>query len=102
MRPERESDPQLASAQRVAEARRLRERFAWLNNFTDVELEQICFCETGAEMVPGETYFDISHPENGPFVAQTGQIVLKGGCLVRRREVAETIWQKLISYPPRR
>lgn len=102
MRPKRQNDPQMTQTQRTNEARRLRDRFTWLNNFTDAELEQISFCETGAEMVPGETYFDISCPENGAFVGQTGQLIPKGGCLVRKGSVSEPIWTKLTSYPSRR
>ncbi|HLH73995.1 MAG TPA: hypothetical protein VKX96_11985 [Chloroflexota bacterium] len=84
---------------RMEQAKRLRERFDWLNRFSDEELQQISFCETGAEMVPGETYFDISHPEKGAFVGQQGQLIPEGGCLVRKASVSNEVWNKLTSYP---
>ena len=102
MRPQRQNDPLMTQAQRSEQARRLRDRFAWLSHFTDQEIEQISFCETGAEMVPGETYFDISFPEDGPFVGQPGQLIPEGGCLVRQTSVPPSIWAKLTSYPSRR
>jgi len=102
MTPEYQADPVLTGEQRAAEARRLRDRFTWLNQFTDQELQEICFCATGAEMRAGETYFDISHPELGPFEAEPGQIVPEGACLVQKGTVPERLWTKLISYPSRR
>jgi hypothetical protein len=102
MRPQRQNDPAMTQTQRAEQARRLRDRFAWLNQFTDEELQEMSFCQGGAEMVAGETYFDISHPEMGPFVAQQGQLVPEGGCLVRKGSVPQSIWNKLISYPSRR
>lgn len=102
MQPRRQSGPQITQSQRADEARRLRDRFAWLNHFTDDEIGQISFCDAGAEMVPGETYFDISFPENGPFVGQPGQLIPEGGCLIRQSSVSPGIWKKLTSYPSRR
>lgn len=103
MQPQHSNDaPRMTRAQRAGEARRLRDRFTWLNNFTDEEIQQISFCESGAEMVPGDSYFDISYPENGPFVGQAGQRIPTGGCLVRQSSVPPAIWAKLISYPSRR
>lgn len=102
MRPQRQNDPAMTQAQRAEEARRLRDRFAWLNQFTDEELQQISFCEAGASMVPGETYFDVSHPEMGTFVGQPGQLIPEGGCLVRKGTVPENVWTKLTAYPSRR
>ncbi|HVC34991.1 MAG TPA: hypothetical protein VNL16_15880 [Chloroflexota bacterium] len=102
MRQQRQNDPQMTQAQRSEEARRLRDRFNWLEQFTDEELQQISFCETGAEMASGETYFDISNPENGAFVGQPGHLVPKGGCLVSKQSVPASIWAKLVSYPSRR
>ena len=102
MRPQRDVNPQLSSQQRTTEARRLRDRYTWLNSFTDDELQQISFCETGAAMSAGETYFDISHPEMGPFVGREGQLIPEGGCLVAQKAVPAPLWNKLTSYPSRR
>lgn len=80
-------------------ARRLRERFQWLNRFSDQELQQITWCSPGSEMKDGDTYFDISNPERGTFTAQAGQRVPEGGCLVRKQDVTPPIWQKLTTFP---
>lgn len=77
----------------------MRERFAWLNRFSDEELQQISICSTGAEIKPGDTYFDISHPEAGPFVGLPGQIIPEGTCLIQKADVPASIWQKLTSFP---
>ncbi len=102
MHPQRHDDPVMSQAQRAQEARRLRDRFAWLNQFSDEELQHISFCETGSEMIPGETYFDISHPEMGVFVGREGQLVPEDACLVRKGTMPTSIWSKLTAYPPRR
>jgi len=70
-----------------------------LNRFSDEELQKISICETGAEMVPGETYFDISHPESGSFVGLADQLIPEGGCLVRKAAVPKEVWNKLTTYP---
>lgn len=101
MRPQRQNDPVLTEQQRQQEARKLRDRFAWLNSFTDQELEEISFCEAGAAMVPGEVYFDISHPEMGAFVGTPGRLIPEDACLVRKSDVSEQLWAKLTAYPPR-
>ena len=102
MQPQSHREPEMSQSQRADERRRLRDRYAWLNHFTDEEIEKISFCENGAEMVPGELYFDISNPEHGAFVGQPGQLIPEGGCLVSRSDVPSSIWAKLTSYPSRR
>lgn len=100
MAPERQKNPvEMTSTQREEEARRLRDRFNWLTSFSDEELQEITFCDTGAEMVPGDSYFDISNPESGVFVGQPGQLIPKGGCLVQRSTMPPHVWNKLTSYP---
>ncbi|HUX87438.1 MAG TPA: hypothetical protein VMW65_10585 [Chloroflexota bacterium] len=96
--PNRPNQPEMAPRQHQ-EAARLRARFEWLNRFSDEELQEISLCETGAEMVSGETYFDISHPEKGPFVGLPGQLIPEGGCLVRKEAVPAGAWNKLTTYP---
>lgn len=80
-------------------ARRLRERFQWLNRFSDEELQRITFCQPGSEMKNGDTYFDISNPERGVFTARPGQRIPEGGCLVRQQDVSPSIWQKMVTFP---
>jgi hypothetical protein len=77
----------------------LRERYSWLQRFSDEELEKVSFCETGDALRPGEKYFDISHPENGAFVARPGLLVPEGSCLVAQRDVSPQIWEKLTRFP---
>jgi hypothetical protein len=89
----------LTGEQKAEQARRLRQRFSWLTGFTDQELEQISFCLPGSEMVPGETYFDISYPEQGPFVGEPGQLIPQGGCLVPKSQLRPNVWDKLIRFP---
>ena len=81
------------------EARRLRERFQWLNKFSDEELEQITFCEPGSEMKGDETYFDISNPERGSFTARSGESVPEGACLVSKKTLSANLWNKLTRFP---
>ncbi len=77
------------------DAQRLRERFIWLNRFSDDELRELGFCAEDEELEPGETYFDVSHPEQGPLQGLGGNRVPKGSCLVARSRVSPTVWQKL-------
>ncbi len=80
---------------RLEAMRRLRQRYAWLNRLSDEDLQFISMCVTGAELVPGETYFDISNPEQGAFVGQPGQLIPEDGCLVRKRDVPPSVWAHL-------
>jgi hypothetical protein len=95
------SPSHLSPDQRREERRLLRDRFQWLNQFSDEELEQISLCEAGAPMVPGDDYFDISHPERGAFTGRTGEVVPEGSCLLRKGAMSPTIWNKLRNYGSR-
>jgi hypothetical protein len=86
----------MASSER---GRLLRERYRWLQRFSDEELQQLSFCEAGEALCPGEKYFDISHPENGAFVARPGLLVPEGSCLVAQRDVSPRTWDKLTRFP---
>jgi hypothetical protein len=79
--------------------RLLRARFGWLQRFTDEDLQELSFCESGAPLRPGEYYFDISHPENGAFVGRSDLLVPEGACLVSQRDLSPRIWEKLTRFP---
>lgn len=81
--------------------RLLKERFQWLNQFNDEELEQISLCEAGAPMIPGDDYFDISHPEQGPFTGRAGEVIPEGACLLRKGAMSPATWNKLSNFSGR-
>jgi len=100
MRPQPVGQPGVTNGpSRQRAAHRLRERFQWLNKFSDAELEQISFCEPGSELQSDETYFDISNPERGSFTAHPGEAVPEGACLVTRKEIPDNLWHKLTQFP---
>jgi hypothetical protein len=76
----------------------LRERFAWLNQFSEDELREISFCAENEPLQEGELYFDISNPERNQIVGKRGDTVPAGSCYVRRSDVGEQTWQKLLSF----
>lgn len=81
--------------------RLLKERFQWLSQFNDEELEQISLCDAGAPMIPGDDYFDISHPERGPFTGRAGELVPEGACLLRKGAMSPGVWSKLSNFSGR-
>src|SRR5258708_7956228 len=113
MRPQREQESatnsEMAASKQVQpgagravgseDAQRLRHRFAWLQRFTDLEIQEISFCEPGAAIRAGETYFDISHPEEGSFTADRDMTVDEGRCLVAKSAVSPRVWSKVSKYP---
>ncbi|HEX5416338.1 MAG TPA: hypothetical protein VFZ25_11775 [Chloroflexota bacterium] len=100
MRPQNVGETGVENAQsRRAEARRLRERFHWLNKFSDEEVAKITFCEPGSEMENGDSYFDISNPERGTFSAKAGEKIPEGGCLVSKKLIPGQLWTKLTQFP---
>ena len=100
MRPQNVGETGGENAQsRRAEAHRLRERFQWLNKFSDEELEKISFCEPGSEMQNGDAFFDISNPERGTFSARPGERIPEGGCLVSKKMIPGHLWDKLTQFP---
>ena len=100
MRPQNVGETGVPSTQsRRGEARRLRERFQWLNKFSDEELEKISFCEPGSELVNGDSYFDISNPERGIFTGRQGEAIPEGGCLVSKTMLPGQLWNKLTQFP---
>lgn len=93
------TQPHLSPSERQQRVRLLRERFQWLTQFNDEELEKISFCENGAPMLPGEDYFDISHPERGAFVGRTGEVIPEGACILRKGAMPPVVWSKLQNFP---
>lgn len=76
----------------------LRNRFDWLNQFTDDELRDIALCDEETPLREGAQYFDISHPEKGLVVAKSGDRAPRGSCYVWREDVAKRTWDKLLGY----
>lgn len=82
---------------RIAE--HLRERYQWLNSFTDDELREISMCKVEeGDPQEDELYFDLSHPEKGSFKGHPGRLVPEGSCYVARSQVDERLWNKLTSF----
>lgn len=81
------------------EARKLRERYSWLNRFTDDEIAKISFCYEGESLKQDDDYFDISNPEKGVVKGRTGELVGPGSCLVSKSSVSPTTWSKLTQMP---
>jgi hypothetical protein len=77
------------------EALKLRERYAWLNRFSDEEIREISFCRVGDRLREGEQYFDISRPERGIIRGQGSEQVSHESCLIARSAVSPIIWSKL-------
>lgn len=80
-------------------ARRLRERYQWLNSFSDDELSKVSMCKLEeGDMQEAELYFDLSHPERGHFKGQPGKTVPQGSCFVAQSQVDNKLWNKLIGH----
>ena len=80
----------------------LRHRFTWLNRFTDDELRGISFCDEHTPLKDGAQYFDISEPERGEIIGQSGELSPPGSCYVWRGSVHEHLWNKLLSFGKQR
>lgn len=76
----------------------LRERYDWLQRFTDEELRDISFCEEGVTLRSGQQYFDLNHPERGVITARRGERASEGTCLIPRESVRDSAWQKLVEF----
>lgn len=77
-------------------AERLKQRFRWLQSFTDEELTKISMCEADEPLQQGQEYFDLSSPERGPIPGDAGQRVPEGSCYVPRSSINSELWRKLI------
>ncbi len=80
---------------RGADARMLKQRFDWLESFSDNELGEVVFLRDGETFSSRDEYFDISNPERGIFRGQDGQKVDEGSRYVPKSEVPDYIWHKL-------
>jgi hypothetical protein len=75
---------------------RLRERFDWLESFTDDELGEIVFLRGGETTRSDEVYFDISDPERGEFQGMDGELVPEDSRYVPKSQVPQYVWDKLV------
>jgi hypothetical protein len=78
-------------------AEKLKERYEWLQQFSDDELREITYCKVGEPMVADELYFDISHPERGVIQGASGEQIPEGSCYVPKSEIQQDLWDKLVS-----
>lgn len=78
------------------DARKLKERFNWLESLTDDELGEVVFLRSDATMHLSDTYFDISTPEQGVFQGRDGEHPPEGSRYVPKSEVPRHIWDKLV------
>ncbi len=83
--------------QEEMQATRLKNRFAWLNRFTDEELQKITLCEQDDQLEADEEYFDLNRPEQGMVRGVAGGRVPRDSCLVPRSKVTPETWAKLTS-----
>ncbi|MCL4370882.1 MAG: hypothetical protein M1380_08230 [Chloroflexi bacterium] len=77
-------------------ADKLKERYDWLQNFSDDELHQVTYCSSGETMSGEEVYFDISHPERGVIQGEPGGQIPEDCCYVPKSEVRQDLWDKLV------
>lgn len=76
-------------------ADKLKERFEWLQAFSDDELREISYCTTGEPTRGDEVYFDISNPERGVIQGEPGGQIPEGSCYVPKSEIPQRLWDKL-------
>ncbi len=76
-------------------ADKLKERFQWLESFSDDELREISFCRPGEALSGDEIYFDISHPERGVIQGEEGTVSPEESCYVPRSSISRHLWEKL-------
>lgn len=75
---------------------RLRQRYQWLQSFTDDELREISFCyDPGYPLKDGELYFDLEAPQRGIIHGRDGEKIQNGHCYVSKSQVKEETWKKL-------
>ncbi len=77
-------------------ANKLRERYDWLQSFSDDELREITYCSVGESMSGEESYFDISHPERGVIQGEPGEQIPEDSCYVPKSEIRQDLWDKLV------
>ena len=75
--------------------KKLKQRFDWLESFSDNELGEVIFLRDGESMSPQEEYFDISNPERGIFRGN-GQKADEGSRYVPKSQLPEQVWHKLV------
>ncbi len=74
----------------------LRERFEWLDRFTDDELREISICVDSGRLSESDQYVDLSDPERGVIKAKAGDPVPPGACYISRDDVSDELWTKLL------
>ena len=78
------------------EASKLKQRFDWLESFSDDELGQLVFLQGGQPLKPDEEYFDISNPGMGVFHGSEGETASESSRFVPKSGVPDNVWHKLV------
>lgn len=78
------------------DASKLKERFDWLESFSDDELRELMFLREGEPMDARDEYFDISNPEMGILSGREGQSADEGSRYVPKSQVPRDVWEKLV------
>ncbi len=86
------------SGERGTYAQQLRQRFRWLQSFTDDELHEMSWCSAGLELQPAEQYIDLSRPGRGVITVERPVRVRDGECYVSRTAVSDRVWRKLARF----
>jgi hypothetical protein len=87
---------QNAGPEQPPRAEMLRSRFTWLQSIDDSTLAEISSCNVGEQLQPGETYFDVSHPERGIIEGGTADRVPDEACFVAKSTTRPDAWDKLV------
>jgi hypothetical protein len=64
--------------------------------FTDSELREIPLVGEGERLHPGATYLDLATRDSSPFTAGDRMVASPGSFLVRRSEVPDPYWNRLV------
>lgn len=80
----------------TTDAKRLKERFDWLESFSDDELTELRFLNEGDPMGSDDEYFDISNPETGILTGTPGQRADEGSRYVAKSQIPSELWDQLV------
>jgi hypothetical protein len=69
---------------------------ARLPQLTDDELARLPILKSGTQLEQGGVYFDLNHPERGPFKALGGQVAGSGDRYVAKRDLDYELWNRLV------
>ena len=68
-----------------------------LRSIEDDDLKEIPILPAGSRLEQGAVYFDLRHPEKGPFKALGGQVVGKDDLIIAKQRTDYEIWNRLVA-----